>query len=120
LIATKNAIILYQDRLGTDIGKALEKKKRFCRRNWEDIQVRLPSLDDSMLVPSLSRQIKSSIYLGAKQTQNTVAIFFLQCDWGVLSAIIGHWGEFSEELAAWAGPGHWHDPGKKAVSCPTF
>ena len=34
----------------------------------------------------------------------------IQCDWGVLAAIIGHWGEFSEELAAWAGPGHWHDP----------
>ena len=24
--------------------------------------------------------------------------------------IIDHWGEYTAELAAWAGPGHWHDP----------
>lgn len=34
----------------------------------------------------------------------------IQCDWGVTSSIIEHWGEYSHDLAAWAGPGHWHDP----------
>jgi hypothetical protein len=28
----------------------------------------------------------------------------------VVAAIIAHWGAYSEELYAWAGPGHWHDP----------
>jgi len=34
----------------------------------------------------------------------------IQCDWGVLDRIIEHWGQYSEELAATAGPGRWHDP----------
>ena len=34
----------------------------------------------------------------------------IQCDYGVLSGIIGHWGEYSAVLQKWAGPGHWHDP----------
>ena len=34
----------------------------------------------------------------------------IQCDYGVMAAIIGHWGEYAAVLQKWAGPGHWHDP----------
>jgi alpha-N-acetylgalactosaminidase len=34
----------------------------------------------------------------------------IQCDWGVLSNIIDHWGRYTAVLQAWAGRGHWHDP----------
>jgi hypothetical protein len=34
----------------------------------------------------------------------------IQCDWGSLSSIIDHWGDWGSVLAPWAGPGHWHDP----------
>jgi len=33
----------------------------------------------------------------------------IQCDWGSLSSIIDHWGDYGSVLAPWAGPGHWHD-----------
>merc|ERR1712048_972192 len=33
----------------------------------------------------------------------------IQCNWGSLSSIIDHWGDYGEALQPWAGPGHWHD-----------
>lgn len=33
----------------------------------------------------------------------------IQCSWGSLSSIIDHWGDYGEEMAPYAGPGHWHD-----------
>jgi len=33
----------------------------------------------------------------------------IQCDWGSVSSIIDHWGDYGEALQQWAGPGHWHD-----------
>jgi hypothetical protein len=33
----------------------------------------------------------------------------IQCNWGSLSGIIDHWGEWAPVLAPYAGPGHWHD-----------
>merc|ERR1719454_551540 len=33
----------------------------------------------------------------------------IQCNWGSLSSIIDHWGDYAEVLKASAGPGHWHD-----------
>lgn len=33
----------------------------------------------------------------------------IQCDWGSLSSIIDHWGDYGEVMAPYAGPGHWHD-----------
>ena len=33
----------------------------------------------------------------------------IQCDFGSLSSIIDHWGDYGSVLAPWAGPGHWHD-----------
>lgn len=34
----------------------------------------------------------------------------IQCSWDSLSSIIDHWGDYSSELIAVAGPGHWNDP----------
>ena len=34
----------------------------------------------------------------------------IQCNWNSLSTIIDYFGNSSEVLAAYAGPGHWHDP----------
>eukprot|EP01059_Diplonema_ambulator_P032221 TRINITY_DN621_c0_g1_i1.p1 TRINITY_DN621_c0_g1~~TRINITY_DN621_c0_g1_i1.p1 ORF type:complete len:395 (+),score=100.25 TRINITY_DN621_c0_g1_i1:53-1237(+) len=34
----------------------------------------------------------------------------IQCDWGSLSAIIEHWGQWGQVLAQYAAPGHWNDP----------
>jgi len=33
----------------------------------------------------------------------------IQCNWGSLSSIIDHWGDYGAALQPWAGPGHWHD-----------
>lgn len=33
----------------------------------------------------------------------------IQCNWGSLSSIIDHWGDYGESLVPFAGPGHWHD-----------
>lgn len=33
----------------------------------------------------------------------------IQCNWGSLSSIIDHWGDYAEVLKASAGPGYWHD-----------
>lgn len=33
----------------------------------------------------------------------------MQCRWSVVSDIIDHWGDFSLDMAPYAGPGHWHD-----------
>lgn len=33
----------------------------------------------------------------------------IQCNWGSLSSIIDHWGDYGPVLAPYAGPGHWHD-----------
>jgi len=33
----------------------------------------------------------------------------IQCNWGSLSSIIDHWGQYGEALQPYAGPGHWHD-----------
>ena len=33
----------------------------------------------------------------------------IQCDWGSLSSIIDHWGDYGPSLQPYAGPGHWHD-----------
>lgn len=33
----------------------------------------------------------------------------IDCNWGSLSGIIDHWGDFGAVLAPFAGPGHWHD-----------
>mmetsp|Transcript_22996 Transcript_22996/g.78287 ORF Transcript_22996/g.78287 Transcript_22996/m.78287 type:complete len:337 (+) Transcript_22996:521-1531(+) len=33
----------------------------------------------------------------------------IQCNWGSLSSIIDHWGDYGTVLAPFAGPGHWHD-----------
>jgi len=33
----------------------------------------------------------------------------IQCNWGSLSGIIDHWGDYGESLVPFAGPGHWHD-----------
>jgi hypothetical protein len=37
----------------------------------------------------------------------------IQCDWGSLSSIIQHWGDYGSTLVKWAGldlGGVWHDP----------
>jgi len=33
----------------------------------------------------------------------------IQCNWGSLSSIIDHWGDYATKLAPYAAPGHWHD-----------
>lgn len=33
----------------------------------------------------------------------------IQCNWGSLSSIIDHWGQYGAVLQSSAGPGHWHD-----------
>jgi len=33
----------------------------------------------------------------------------IECNWGSLSSIIDHWGDYGSALAPYAGPGHWHD-----------
>jgi len=33
----------------------------------------------------------------------------IQCNWGSLSSIIDHWGDYGAVLAPYAAPGHWHD-----------
>merc|ERR1719203_412762 len=33
----------------------------------------------------------------------------IDCNWGSLSTIIDHWGDYGDILAPYAGPGHWHD-----------
>jgi len=61
-------------------------------------------------------------YIGSNESTKPFATFIMdgcnlwrnwddiQCDWGSLSSIIDHWGDWGEVLAPWAGPGHWHDP----------
>jgi len=34
----------------------------------------------------------------------------IQCDWGSLSSIIDHYGDYGSYLQQWAAPGHWNDP----------
>lgn len=33
----------------------------------------------------------------------------IACNWGSLSSIIDHWGDYGSDMAPFAGPGHWHD-----------
>lgn len=37
----------------------------------------------------------------------------IQCNYGSLSNIINHWGDYGPVLQQYAGPGHWNDPVKK-------
>ena len=60
-------------------------------------------------------------YIGSNESEKPFSTFILdgcnlwrnwddiQCDWGSLSSIIDHWGDWGSVLAPWAGPGHWHD-----------
>jgi alpha-N-acetylgalactosaminidase len=62
-------------------------------------------------------------YIGSNESEKPFDTFILdgcnlwrnwddiQCDWGSLSSIIDHWGDWGSVLAPYAGPGHWHDPG---------
>ena len=34
----------------------------------------------------------------------------IQCSWESASSIIDHWADYSADLIAAAGPGHWNDP----------
>lgn len=61
-------------------------------------------------------------YIGSNETEKPFNTFIMdgcnlwrnwddiQCNFGSLSSIIDHWGDWGTVLAPWAGPGHWHDP----------
>ena len=69
-------------------------------RNWDDIQC------SAFLPPPCARPPPPFRVLPHSHNQLAPN----PTDWGSLSSIIDHWGDWGSVLAPWAGPGHWHDP----------